>query len=70
MLFVVLICFLFVAFSAASNGDNTLITRFPFIMSHDAATGELNPARDYIIADWAKTQSVGLVNQVIRVIIC
>eukprot|EP01039_Chlorochromonas_danica_P003989 gene3989-4364_t len=32
-------------------------------MTHDAATGELVEKRDAIVADWSKTQSVGLVDQ-------
>lgn len=36
---------------------------YPMIMAHDAATGELDEARDHVVADWARTQSVGLVGQ-------
>jgi hypothetical protein len=36
---------------------------YPIIMTHDSATGELDEQRDYILADWAKTQSATLVNQ-------
>eukprot|EP01031_Cornospumella_fuschlensis_P025438 gene25438-30717_t len=47
---------------AVANGD-ILLRNYPLIMTHDAATGELVEDRDHIVADWAKTQSVGLGEQ-------
>jgi hypothetical protein len=44
------------------QNDYTL-NRYPIIMSHDAATGEIVEERDHVVDDWAKTQSVGLVEQ-------
>lgn len=38
-----------------------MLNEYPLIMSHDAATGYM--ARDHIVAKWAMTQSVGLVEQ-------
>ncbi len=43
--------------------DKTLLNSYPMIMSHDSATGEIVESRDFIVADWAKTQSSGLVDQ-------
>ena len=45
------------------NENERLLVSYPFLMSHDAATGELVEERDHIVAEWAKTQSVGLVGQ-------
>lgn len=50
------------AVSARVNDDTRLIS-YPFIMSHDAASGEIAEDRDHVLADWTKTQSVGLVPQ-------
>jgi hypothetical protein len=44
-------------------GAGTLLTQYPMIMSHDSASGEISEKRDFIIAKWARTQSVGLVDQ-------
>lgn len=33
------------------------------IMAHDAASGEIVEERDFVLADWTKTQDVGLVGQ-------
>jgi hypothetical protein len=41
--------------------SDTLLNRYPIIMSHDAATGDM--VRDHVVADWAQTQSVGLGQQ-------
>lgn len=42
---------------------NTPLNLYPFIMSHDSATGEMDEKRDHIVADWAVTQSSTLVQQ-------
>lgn len=47
---------------SVKNGD-ILLRNYPLLMTHDAATGELVEDRDHIVADWAKTQSVGLGEQ-------
>lgn len=36
---------------------------YPILMSHDSASGELDEQRDHVIADWSRTQSVGLIDQ-------
>lgn len=43
--------------------ENTRLISYPMIMSHDAASGEISESRDHVVADWTKTQSVGLVAQ-------
>ena len=43
--------------------DNSRLISYPMIMSHDAASGEISEDRDHVVADWTKTQSVGLVAQ-------
>lgn len=43
--------------------QDILLNQFPFLMSHDAATGEIIEARDHIIAAYSKTQPSGLVEQ-------
>lgn len=40
-----------------------LIIETSFLMSHDAASGELNEQRDGIIDAYTKTQSIGLIGQ-------
>lgn len=47
----------------SSTRDNLPLNLFPIIMTHDSATGELDESRDHIVADWAKTQSATLINQ-------
>lgn len=49
--------------SAAQLSGDALLTQYPIIMSHDSASGEINEHRDFIVAKWSKTQSVGLVDQ-------
>lgn len=46
-----------------TDRDALPLNLYPIIMTHDSATGELDESRDYIVADWAKTQSATLVNQ-------
>lgn len=41
--------------------SDVLLNRYPIIMSHDAATGDMT--RNHVVADWAKTQSIGLPGQ-------
>lgn len=48
---------------AGYGDDDALLNSYPMIMSHDAATGEIDERRDHIVAEWAQTQSVGLVQQ-------
>ena len=39
------------------------LNSFPFVTSHDAASGELDESRDHVLADWTRTQTVGLIGQ-------
>jgi hypothetical protein len=43
--------------------DSTRLISYPMIMSHDSASGEIVPERDHVLADWTRTQDVGLVPQ-------
>ena len=47
--------------------DSRLLTAYPFILSHDSATGEIDTSRDGIIKDivdaYSITQSKGLIDQ-------
>lgn len=40
-----------------------LLKHYPMIMSHDAVSGELDEARDFVVTDWTRTQGVGLIGQ-------
>ncbi len=46
-----------------TSRDALPLNLYPIIMTHDSATGELDESRDHIVADWARTQSASLVNQ-------
>lgn len=61
LFFLVLVCIC--ACFGQKVTENTLLNSYPIIMSHDAATGEIDDLRDHIVSDWAKTQEVGLVKQ-------
>lgn len=55
-----------IASAKASNVEtrgDLLLTQYPMILSHDSASGEISEERDFIVAKWSKTQSVGLVEQ-------
>jgi hypothetical protein len=48
---------------ASKVHDLTLLNSYPMIMSHDSASGEIDPDRDHVVMDWTRTQSDGLVKQ-------
>jgi hypothetical protein len=52
-----------VLLSTAATVQGVPLNKFPVLMSHDAATGELDPDRDHVVDDWTRTQPVGLVAQ-------
>jgi hypothetical protein len=58
-----IVCILVITMRIASSSDGDLLTRSPFVMSHDSASGEIVEDRDHVVADWTRTQSVGLVGQ-------
>ena len=54
--------FLFVCYFLLINlvifSSSVLLNEYPFIMSHDAASGYMR--RDHVVANWTITQSAGL----------
>ena len=58
------VLFIIVSIYAVRAVDEAIpLNAFPFVTSHDAASGEIDEARDHVVADWTRTQPVGLVGQ-------
>ena len=56
--FIIIVPFLI---AGGSLSNSLLLNEYPFIMSHDAASGYLR--RDHVVANWTATQSDGLKEQ-------
>ena len=54
---------IFAFLSSLQINAGQMLNSYPMIMSHDAATGEIIPERDHIVADWSMTQNTSLVEQ-------
>jgi hypothetical protein len=52
-----------VSTSIAASASRIPLNQYPILLSHDAATGDLDKERDHVVDDWAQTQSTGLVGQ-------
>ena len=60
----IVLTFTITTISAVRDIDETIyLNSFPLIISHDAASGELDESRDHVLADWTRTQTVGLIGQ-------
>jgi hypothetical protein len=58
-----LFIFMFSLNCKINSAKDILLTQYPTIMAHDAASGEIVEERDHILSDWTKTQSGGIVSQ-------
>lgn len=47
--------------SVVMSASARMLNEYPFLMAHDAGSGYLD--RTHVVADWTKTQSVGLAGQ-------
>jgi hypothetical protein len=60
---IALLVALVVLLSVAATVSGVPLNKYPVLMSHDAATGEIDADRDHVVDDWTRTQPVGLVAQ-------
>lgn len=44
-------------------GHSQLLNQYPFLLSHDAATGEMDESRDGVVDKWAQTQNASMYEQ-------
>ncbi len=49
--------------TSGAAASRELLTQYSMLMSHDAVSGEIIEDRDHVVADWTKTQSVGILGQ-------